>query len=200
MSYKNVPLDESIIIKNRIPLLIRDENWLKLFSKSNNKVIVNLKEELSSLINEKKALEREESKLKEEKLLAMKMILGISNSINNENKIHNLALLDEYKDKIENINKQLDELSEKKINIHEEIMELNFELLKATVYYGYKDLKKREKQLKDINEELDRIRQKTRELINQKHDYQEWIQAVYTFLHGLLGREEIEKLDKKILE
>lgn len=200
MSYKNVPLDESIIIKNRIPLLIRDENWLKLFSKSNNKVIVNLKEELSSLINEKKALEREESKLKEEKLLAMKMILGISNSINNENKIHNLALLDEYKDKIENINKQLDELSEKKINIHEEIMELNFELLKATVYYGYKDLKKREKQLKDINEELDRIRQKTKELINQKHDYQEWIQAVYTFLHGLLGREEIEKLDKKILE
>lgn len=200
MSYKNVPLDESIIIKNRIPLLIRDENWLKLFSKYNNKVIVNLKEELSSLINEKKALEREESKLKEEKLLAMKMILGISNSINNENKIHNLALLDEYKDKIENINKQLDELSEKKINIHEEIMELNFELLKATVYYGYKDLKKREKQLKDINEELDRIRQKTRELINQKHDYQEWIQAVYTFLHGLLGREEIEKLDKKILE
>ena len=90
----------------------------------------------------------------------MKMILGISNSINNENKIHNLALLDEYKDKIENINKQLDELSEKKINIHEEIMELNFELLKATVYYGYKDIKKREKQLKDINEELDRIRQK----------------------------------------
>ena len=54
MSYKNVPLDESIIIKNRIPLLIRDENWLKLFSKSNNKVIVNLKEELSSLINKKK--------------------------------------------------------------------------------------------------------------------------------------------------
>jgi len=200
MSYKDVYLDESIIMKNKIPLLIKDKNWLKLFGKSSNKVIVNLKEELNNLVRRKKALEIKEKRLKNEKSLVTKMILGISNSVNNENKIQNLALLDEYKEKIEDIIRQLDEITEEQEKIDYEIKELNFDLLKATVYYGYKDLKKKEKQLKDITEELDRIKRRTKELINEKHDYQEWVQSVYTYLHGLLGREEIEKLDEKILE
>jgi len=200
MSYKDVYLDESIIMKNKIPLLIRDKSWIKLFGKSSNKVIVNLKEELNNLVRRKKALEIKEKRLKNEKSLVTKMILGISNSVNNENKIQNLALLDEYKEKIEDIIRQLDEITEEQEKIDYEIKELNFDLLKATVYYGYKDLKKKEKQLKDITEELDRIKRRTKELINEKHDYQEWVQSVYTYLHGLLGREEIEKLDEKILE
>lgn len=200
MSYRDVHLDESIIKKNRIPLLIRDKSWLKLFGKSNNKVIENLKDELTHLINKRKALERKEKQLKEEKMLAMKMILGISNSVNNENKIQNLDLLDEYKEKFEDINRQLEEITEEIERISDEIKELNFYLLKATVYYGYKDLKKKERQLKDINDELDKMRKRIKELINEKHNYQEWIQSVYTFLHGLLGREEIEKLDEKIFE
>ena len=130
----------------------------------------------------------------------MKMILGISNAVNNENKVHDLVLLDEYKEKVENINERLDEISYELENLYGEIRELNFDLLKATVYYGYKELKQKEKELKDITEELDSIREKLKELINKKYDYQEWTQAIYSFLHGLLGREEIEKLDQKILE
>lgn len=200
MSYKDIKIDESIMKRNRISLLIEDQNWLALFGKSTNKVILNLKEELMELVNKRKALEREENKLKDEKVLAMKMILGISNAVNNENKVQDLVLLDEYKEKLENINERLDEISFELENIYDEIRELNFDLLRATVYYGYKELKQREKELKDITEELDSIRERMKELINKKYDYQEWIQSVYSFLHGLLGREETEKLDEKILE
>jgi len=200
MSYKDIKIDESIMKRNRISLLIEDQNWLALFGKSTNKVILNLKEELMELVNKRKALEREENKLKDEKVLAMKMILGISNAVNNENKVQDLVLLDEYKEKLENINERLDEISFELENMYDEIRELNFDLLRATVYYGYKELKQREKELKDITEELDSIRERMKELINKKYDYQEWIQSVYSFLHGLLGREETEKLDEKILE
>ncbi|NLY77566.1 MAG: aminoacyltransferase [Tissierellia bacterium] len=200
MSYKDIQLDESIIIKNRIPLLIKDKNWINLFGKSSNKLIRNLSDELTELINKRRQLTREEDRLKEEKLLAMKMILGISDSINNENKTYNLDLLDEYKEKVESINERLDEISHEQERIQEEIKELNFDLLRATVYYGYKELKKKEKVIKDIDEELESIRKRTKELINKKYDYQEWVQSAYLLLHGFLGREEIEKLDNKILE
>ena len=148
MPFRNIEIDESIIIKNKIPLLVYDKEWKKLFGNIDNKDIINTKEKLIEAINKKNQLEREEAKLKKDKNFAMKMILGISNSINNENKVENVNLLDKYKDKIESINERLDELSFELENIYKEIRDLNFNLLKATVYYGYRDIKKKEKKLK----------------------------------------------------
>ena len=148
MPFRNIEIDESIIIKNKIPLLVYDKEWKKLFGNIDNKDIINAKEKLIEAINKKNQLEREEAKLKKDKNFAMKMILGISNSINNENKVENVDLLDKYKDKIESINERLDELSFELENIYKEIRDLNFNLLKATVYYGYRDIKKKEKKLK----------------------------------------------------
>ncbi|NLY68030.1 MAG: hypothetical protein GX069_10790 [Tissierellia bacterium] len=200
MPFRNIEIDESIIIKNKIPLLVYDKEWKKLFGNIDNKDIINTKEKLIEAINKKNQLEREEAKLKKDKNFAMKMILGISNSINNENKVENVNLLDKYKDKIESINERLDELSFELENIYKEIRDLNFNLLKATVYYGYRDIKKKEKKLKKIVEELEFIRERARLLINEKYDYEEWINSAYSFLHGILGRDEIEKLDEEILE
>lgn len=200
MSYKNIELDENIILKNKIPLLINEKDWLNIFGKMNDRNISSMKEELVELEEKRKSLENEEEKLKKEKSLAMKMILGISNSVNNENKVHNVDMLDEYKEKIENINERLDTIAYELENIYPEIKELNFNLLRATVYYGYKEIKKQEKELREVTEELDRIRERTRELINEKYDYEEWINSAYSFLHGMLGREETDKLDEKILE
>ncbi len=200
MPFRNIEIDESIIIKNKIPLLVYDKEWKKLFGNIDNKDIINTKEKLIEAINKKNQLEREEAKLKKDKNFAMKMILGISNSINNENKVENVNLLDKYKDKIESINERLDELSFELENIYKEIRDLNFNLLKATVYYGYRDIKKKEKKLKKIVEELEFIRERAKLLINEKYDYEEWINSAYSFLHGILGRDEIEKLDEEILE
>lgn len=200
MPFKDIEIDESIVIKNKIPLLVYNEEWIKLFGNIDNKDIIEAKEGLLESINKKNALEREEIKLKNDKNHAMKMILGISNSINNENKIENVALLDEYKNKIESINERLDEITFELENVYKEIRNLNFNLLKATVYYGYRDIKKKEKKLKKVNEELEFIRERIKLLINEKYDYEEWINSAYAFLHGMLGRDEIERLDEEILK
>ncbi len=73
------------------------------------------------------------------------MILGISDAINNEDKNVDINLLDEYREKIENINKELDDITFQLETIPGEIRELNFNLLKLTVDYGYKELKIKEK-------------------------------------------------------
>ena len=200
MAFKNIELDENIVLKNKIPILIKDPNWLKLFGDVDNKNIQNIKEELTELVEAQGELERKEKALQKEKTLAMKMILGVSNAVNNENKIQSVGLLDEYKEKIEKINEELDNIIYQLETIPSKIREVNFNLLKATVYYGYKELKSKEKNLKEVTDELESMRERIKFLINQKYDYEEWINSTYSFLHGLLGSEEIEKLDEQILE
>lgn len=200
MAFKDIDLDKNIVLNNKIPLLIEDENWLKLFGDVNNKNINYIKYELVELIKTQRELEKKEDILQKEKTLAMKMILGISNAINNENKTHSIGLLDEYKERIENINEELNEIVYRLETIPQQIRELNFNLLNATVYYGYKELKDKEKRLKDVTDELESMRERIKLLINQKYDYEEWINLTYSFLHGLLGSKEIEKLDEQILE
>ncbi len=196
----SIDLDENIMLKNKIPILVMDENWLRLFGDIKYKNMQYLKEELNELIKKEGKLKEKSYILQREKTHAMKMILGISDAINNESKDVDPKLLDEYKSKIEKANEELEEITFQLETIPHEIREVNFQLLETTADYGYKELKTREKKLKETVDELDKLRERLRELINEKHDYEEWIDSAYSFLHGMLGSEEMEKLDEKILD
>ncbi len=200
MAFKNIDLDQNIMLKNKIPLLIEYKEWLNLFGNVNNKNIQYIKEELVELVKKERELERDSKSLQKEKIHAMKMILGVSDAVNNENKVETVGLLDEYKEKIEDINDELDEITFQLETTPQMIRELNFNLLKATVDYGYKELKHKEKKLKEVTDELETLRERLKVLINEKYDYEEFIDATYSFLHGMLGSEEMEKLDEEILE
>src|SRR5690606_36038561 len=147
-------LDEKIISKNKIPLLYSEPTWIKLFGKAKNRNIQRAKEELIKLVSEEKRIDARCKELQREKLRAMKMILGISDSVNNENKPENVRLLDKYKNRIENINEELDELIFQLETIPRKIREANLKLLNATIEYGYRELNLREKILKESIEEI----------------------------------------------
>ncbi|WP_077369789.1 hypothetical protein [Anaerosalibacter sp. Marseille-P3206] len=200
MFMKNIDLDENIILKNNVPILVKDENWIKLFGDVNDRAIQFNKETLQELLKEQVKLESEIGQLQKEKLKCMVMILRVSDAVNNEEKVEGVELLDEYKENINSINEKMDELTFKLETIPQEIRDVNYELLRVTVKYGYKDLKTKEKKLEEVTDEFEELREKLKILINEKHDYEESINATYTFLHGMLGSKEMEKLDKEILE
>ncbi|MBU5427419.1 hypothetical protein KQI41_13590 [Tissierella pigra] len=193
-------LDKDILLKNKIPLLYSEPSWTKLFGNVDNKKIENAKEELMELVSREKELEIQNKELQKQKLRSMKMILGISDSVNNESKVENIGLLDEYKEQILQINQALDELTFQLETIPKEIRESNLQLLKATIEYSYSELKIREKFVKEANSEIETLRARLKILIDTKHNYEEWINETYTFLHGVLGSEEIEKIDKERLK
>ena len=72
MAFKNINLDENIILKNRIPLLVIDENWLKLFGDVKFKNMQFLKEEINELLIKEGKLKKESHVLQREKTYAMK--------------------------------------------------------------------------------------------------------------------------------
>ena len=200
MIFKNIDLDGNNVLKNKVPLLIKEKDWIRLFGNVKNKNIQYIKEELTELVKKEEELEKAATILEKEKLRSMKMILGISHTVNNENKTENIGLLDEYKRKIEDINEELEDITFQLETIPQDIRELNFNLLKATVNYGYKELNNKEKKRESVTRELASVRERLKELINEKYDYEEWIDATYSFLHGMLGSERMEKLDEEILD
>lgn len=200
MFSKEIELDEKIIIKNRIPILVRDENWIELFQDVDDKGIQLAREELEVLLEEEDNIQKKLRNLQIQKIKAMKMILKVSDAVNNEDKVESVDLLDRYKKDILEINDAIDEMTFRLETIPKEILEANFNLLKATVNYGYKELKIREKKLDATSNEVEELKVRLKELINEKHDYEEWINATYTFLHGLLGNVQMEELDNKMLE
>lgn len=200
MTSKNIKLDENILRKNKIPLLFNEPSWVKLFGDTGDKDIKNKKEELIQLITKEKEMSIRSRKLQKEKLESMKMILGVSDSVNNDNKTENVILLDEYKDKIYSINQELEELTFQLEMMPKEIRECNFKLLNATIQYGYDELRYKEKIVSQSIEEIEVLRQKLKGLMETKHNYEEWINETYTFLHGILGSEVIEKIDKERLK
>ncbi len=58
MIFKNIDLDENIVLKNKIPLLIENEDWIRLFGNIKNRNIQHIKEELTELVKKEKELEK----------------------------------------------------------------------------------------------------------------------------------------------
>lgn len=195
-----INLDENILRKNRIPILIKEPEWIKLFGDNNNRYIQNSKEELTQLITRQNVLKSYNKKLQINKSKYMKMILNVSDSVNNAedgNKEEYIELLDEYKEKILEINEELEDIKFQLEILPKEIRDSNFKLLTETVQYGYNELKNREKVLNKSLEEIHILREKLKALIEIRYSNEEWINEAYTFLHGILGSEVIEKIDRE---
>jgi len=200
MFEKKVVVDKNILRKNKIPLLHNDKSWKKLFGDVKDININNAKEEIVNLVSREKELEDKSKKLSKEKLNCMKMILGVSDSVNNNNKVENIGLLDEYKSKMVEINDELEEIAFELETIPKEIRDANLRLLNATIQYGYDELKNKEGIVEKSKTEIEVLRERLKELINIRHDYEEWINETYQFFHGILGPEIIEKIDEERLK
>lgn len=200
MAFRRLDIDENIILRNRIPLLIYHGDWIRLFGNTDDKNIRRAKDELVEAIKERSRLNRRKAALKKEKMEVIKSILEISHEMEEEGESRqSIKLLERYRNRMGEINEELNDIELEQEAVPRRIDQANFNLLKATIYVGYRELKQKEEKLERCIDELDRLRDRLKELIDEKHNHQEWIDSTYSFLHGMLGSEEMEKLDKKIL-
>lgn len=195
----DIDIDYSIIMKNRVPLLIKDKTWTTLFGSVEEKSLMNSKRKLEELIEEQKRLDKELRRLKVQKKSIMDKILEVSHEINNKNDNCNIEILEECQNRLFKINEEIDELTYKSEILPKEIRNANFKLLKETVKYAYKELKDKNEQMKNINDSIESMRNELKQLLEAKYDYEEKVNKTYSFLHGVLGSREIEKLDREFL-
>lgn len=196
----DLEINEDLIRKNKIPLLYKDPKWLEIFGNQNNELIDTIKKELQELVEEERSMEKRNREVQTEKVNLMKKILKASEVVNTDNNLDAIQLLDEYKEKILQLNDELEEITFKLETLPSEIKQKNLSLLNETINVGYEELVEKKQVLDSAVKEMDIIRNRLRELIEVKVSNEEWINKTYLYFHGVLGSEVIEKIDRQKLD
>ncbi|RKD25331.1 hypothetical protein SAMN02745883_01481 [Caminicella sporogenes DSM 14501] len=196
---KDIKLDESILKKNKIPVLIKDKEWKTLFSDILTRNMKKLVNKLEKLLEEERECKIKLKEYKKQKKAYMDLILKLSDEANSKNNERALMQLEEAKNKILEINDFIDEIQFRLETLPKEIDKTNFELLKETVIISYDYIREGRERLEYLNEEIQRIRKLLGNMWEEKFTKEKKINNLYLYLHGTLGHEEIDRLDRKYL-
>jgi hypothetical protein len=197
--FKEIDIDEKIIKKNKIPILIKDNGWLKLFNEKPTKTIKRLTHKLEELIDEEKETTKELKKVNKEKRILMNKVLKLSDEANSNNNTAALDELENTKDKILDVNDKIDELQFRLEMLPREIYDTNFELLKETVAISYEDISEGRERVSYLDKEIVKIRRDLGKMWEEKFTKEKRLNDLYLYLHGTLGHEETDKLDRQFL-
>jgi predicted transcriptional regulator len=80
------------------------------------------------------------------------------------------------------------------------INQQNIVVLKETIKRAYDLIKENKDETIRSQEEINQIRQRLGELITRKVEAEERVNKLYSFIHGMIGAGEMEKLDEQYLK
>ena len=182
-----------ILKGKKIHILVLDQRWHKLFPdgvKPNE--IVSIEQKVNELLKEQGKLVNEIKDLKKaKKKLLDAIVSGMSDAGNDKKKDKQQKLLLETKERIE---KQSDRLME----LPYEIKKANEELLVAGMAYCYDELRSRTEALETLTEEINVQREELKEKVAYRVELEESVDATYSLMHDLLGREVMNLFDKQV--
>ncbi len=191
---ENIPI-EDLIKGKKLPILVLDQRWHKLFPGGKKpSEIRSLEHNLNALLKEQGKLVNEVKSLKVGKKKLMDAIVaGMSTEGNNRKKDKQQKLLLETNERIEKESERLMELPY-------EIKDANEKLLVVGIRYCYDEWTNRTKELKELTDIITTMREDLKEKVAYKVDLEESVDATYSLMHALLGREVMNLFDKERIE
>lgn len=196
---KEINLDEKIIKRNKIPILIKDSQWRKLFNEKPTKNIKRITDKLEDLIKEEKETTKKLKEVNKEKKVLMNKVLKLSDEANSNNDTEALDKLENTKDKILDVNDRIDELQFRLEMLPKEIYNTNLELLEESVAISYEDIIEGRERVSYLDIEIEKMRKILGKMWEEKFTKEKRLNELYLYLHGTLGHEETDKLDRKFL-
>ncbi len=196
---KEIEIKENLVRRNRIPILIHTTDWIQLFSNKRSKAMSKTIDLLESLISKEKDLEAELRDAERKKKILMNKIMQLSKDLNEDRNNSVVSVLEKAKKEILTINNRIPQLLEELENIPFEIDKQNTALLKETIAKGYDMINEYNKESEKSEKEINKLRESLSVLIQKKVDLEEDVSKLYSYLHGIMGATEMEKLDGSFL-
>ncbi len=196
---KDIDLEEHIIRRKKIPILIDSKEWRSLFGEVPTKQMLKISKDLQTAMNEEKSVTLQIRNCQKQKKTFMDRILKLSDEVNSGDNAVALEQLEVTKKAIMDMNQQIEELQFKLETVPKEIDCLNLALLKETVSLAYKDIRDCGQKIPTLTEEVLQLRQSLTEKWEEKIQMETRVQGLYSYLHNTLGHEETDKLDKQFL-
>ena len=185
---------EQLLKGKKIPILVLDQRWHKLFPGGKKpEEIQQLEKQLNALLKEQGKLVHSIKELKSGKKKLMEAIVANMSSPNNEKKKEKQQKL------LLETNERMEKESERLMELPFEIKTVNQQLLIVGISYCYNEWKGRNEELVALSGEIDSMRQELKDKVAYKVDLEESIDVTYSLMHALLGREIMNLFDKNKL-
>lgn len=201
---KNVIYDRDVlwnVIKSvKIPILTLDERWNTLFAelirrpeiKKKTKLMNELLKEQGGMVN----------RVKEMKVLKKRLMTNIVDNMSEVDDKDANDLREKKQDVnqrlIRDINGKLDDSKERLMELPYEIMQNNRELLLESMIYGYTIINDNEDKAEELESDIERLSLELEEKTKQKELIDKQTNALYSYLHDMIGADILEKLDSKM--
>lgn len=183
------------ISKNKIPILILDNKWHKIFGKMNpTKEIKALEAALAELLKKQGKLVNENKDLKKIKSNLMNEIVE---NMDGENKGLSEKKLSENKKLINEVNNKLEANEEILMDLPREIDRVNKELMLETMEMCYERLKDNTDTIEEIGAWIKDIRIQLKKNIVRKQDLEIYNSELYSYMHDIFGPDVMEIFDMK---
>jgi flagellar biosynthesis/type III secretory pathway chaperone len=196
---KEIDFKDNIVKKNKIPILIYVPEWIQLFSNYKSKSMLKTIIRLEELIAREKECDAELKSMEKRKKVLMNKILYISKDINENNNEDALPKMEATEKELLEINEKIPLLIEEMETIPGLINGQNTQLLKETIKRSYELIKEHKSDSEKCQEQVNEIRQQLAVLIQKKVDMEERVTKLYSFVHGMIGADEMENLDENFL-
>ncbi len=179
----------------KIPLLILDHKWHKLFSQGQeNEKITALEEQLHNYLKRQGKVNTEIKSLTIYKKKLMAEIVAIMELPDSKEKDRKMK---DNKKAIEEVNVRLEAYNDEKLELPVLIDDANFELMITTMQVCYDMIKQNTKEIDEINAWIQEFRNQLKRKVLQKQQREIINDELYSYMHAIFGPDVIELFDMK---
>jgi len=188
----------SIIRTKKLPIVLLDPLWHTVKEHIKSKKIDVAEKQLQELLKEQGRLNTDYKEYTAIKQNFLKDILVVSNKAQEENDSEALEELDRLHQTTLGANQKLDEIERRLEEVEQEIDEKNKEIISEMIAVGYSYIENYKEQNERLETEIAILREEMLRKTNQKKEGDAFLKEIYNYLHSIVGREQIEILDKAL--
>lgn len=177
----------------KLPVLTLDERWMTLFQEMQSDAgVKKIIKRLNELIKEQGGVV---NKIKEMKVLKKRLMNNIVENMSDTSDDRRSKKQDANHRLILDINEKMDNSKDRLMDLPYEIMEANRELFFESVIYGYRTISDNQARSKQLEEDIERLKTELAAKVKEKNKIDRENNAMYSFMHDMVGGELLEKFD-----
>lgn len=186
------------LLKSRLPLLILDERYYKLFpeEKKTDRIRV-LERRLNDLMKGQGKLNTDMEDLRKLKKKLMEEVISNMGESTRDTAKMQQKKQEKLQEMIIEINEKLADGDSALENRPKEITEANIDLLMECMRVWYRRLDENNSNIMEASLWIEQVREELKQKLLVKQDLEMENERIYSYMHTLLGRELMEKLDSK---
>lgn len=186
----------SVLNDQRVPIVILDERWHRLFEKqSKSAKVSDLEKKLGDLLKQQGRLVTDLKELKSAKHQLMDGIVANMNVDSTPTGKLNEKKLQKSQKLILDINSKLKTSNNDLADMPYRIRETNAQLVVEGMNQCYQKMDSNSEELQAIKSRIESMREELKQLVAKQKDLEQENAAIYTYMHDVLGSQVMEMLD-----